>query len=123
MTPLLTSNTPASSESPPIFMPPLLGSAVAEAVELALVLALALMLALELALALMLALALELALMLALELCARATGASTNTATKHNEVNNNNFFTDSPFPKSRRLRTRQFYATYMARSSTNHKMY
>jgi hypothetical protein len=121
MTPLPTSNTPASSESPPIFMPPLLGSAVAEAVELALALALALMLALELTLALMLAL--ELALMLALELCARATGASTNMSTKHNEVNNNNFFTDSPFPKSRRLRTRQFYATYMARSSTNHKMY
>ena len=63
-----TSSAAARSEISPIFMPPLFGSAVAEAVELALMLAVevALMLALELALALMLALmvALELALIM-----------------------------------------------------------
>ena len=58
-TPLPISNAPARSETSPIFMPPLPGSAEAEAVELAV------MLALEVALIM---LALALALMLALEL-------------------------------------------------------
>ena len=73
-------------------MPPLPGSAEAEAVELALMLALEVALMLALAVALMLALAL-----IMLELWARATGASTSITTRHNDVNNSNFFTSSPF--------------------------
>jgi hypothetical protein len=106
MTPPPTSNTAAKSESPAIFRPPLLGSA--EALGLAVALLVALILALPVALmlealALMLealALMLEaLALMLALleELAAQATGASSNTATKHSEVSNNNLLTNPPF--------------------------
>ena len=73
----------------------------------------ALMLALELALALMLALmvALELALIM-LELWARATGASTSITTRHNDVNNSNFFTSSPFhepPATNRTILRYIY--------------
>jgi hypothetical protein len=59
-TPLPISNAPARSETSPIFMPPLPGSAEAEAVELALMLALEVALMLALALALMLALELAL---------------------------------------------------------------
>src|SRR5919202_1815649 len=99
MTPPPTSNTAAKSESPAIFRPPLLGSA--EALGLAVALLVALILALPVALMLeALALMLEaLALMLALleELAAQATGASSNTATKHSEVSNNNLLTNPPF--------------------------
>ena len=92
MTPPPTSNTAAKSESPAIFRPPLLGSA--EALGLAVALLVALILALPVALMLE-----ALALMLALleELAAQATGASSNTATKHSEVSNNNLLTNPPF--------------------------
>ena len=75
-------------------MPPLPGSAEAEAVELALMLAL------------------EVALML--ELWARATGASTSITTRHNEDNNSNVFTSSPFhesPVTNRTILRYIYGT------------
>ena len=73
------------------------------AVAVAVGLAVAVTVAVGLAVAVAVAVGLAVAVAVAIPPCstAKAAGASTNTAAKHNEISNNNLLTNPPFPKGR----------------------